>query len=80
MSGATETRLACIALLALLACKAEQQPQLNALSASEEAAGWKLLFDGETFDGWRGVGRDSIPGGPRCPPLRTDNRWRAVTS
>jgi hypothetical protein len=63
MSRAAEARLACIALLALVACSAEQQPQLNALSASEEAAGWKLLFDGETFEGWRGLGRDSIPEG-----------------
>ncbi len=58
-----EVRLACIALLALVGCNSEQQPQLNALSASEEAAGWKLLFDGESFDGWRGLGRDSIPEG-----------------
>ncbi|MGD2216599.1 MAG: DUF1080 domain-containing protein [Gemmatimonadales bacterium] len=63
MSRAREVRLACIALAALLACRAEQQPQLNSLTASEEAAGWKLLFDGETFEGWRGLGRDSIPAG-----------------
>lgn len=63
MNRAGEARLACIALLAFLACNTEQQPQPNALSASEEAAGWKLLFDGETFEGWRGVGRESIPEG-----------------
>lgn len=63
MSHATGTRLASIALVAFLACKAEQQPQVNSLSAAEEAAGWKLLFDGETFEGWRGLGRDSIPEG-----------------
>ena len=33
----------------------------NQLTAAEEAAGWKLLFDGVTFDGWRGLGRDAIP-------------------
>jgi serine/threonine protein kinase len=27
---------------------------INALSAEERAAGWRLLFDGTTFDGWRG--------------------------
>lgn len=35
----------------------------NTLSAEERAAGWELLFDGETFDGWRGLGRDGIPEG-----------------
>jgi 3-oxoadipate enol-lactonase len=28
----------------------------NTLSAAERAAGWRLLFDGRTFDGWRGLG------------------------
>jgi hypothetical protein len=31
---------------------AAQQPALNALSASEAAEGWKLLFDGRTQSGW----------------------------
>ena len=33
----------------------------NMLSAAERAAGWRLLFDGRTFDGWRGLGYDSVP-------------------
>jgi hypothetical protein len=33
----------------------------NRLSAAERAAGWRLLFDGKTFDGWRGLGYDSVP-------------------
>jgi 3-keto-disaccharide hydrolase len=33
----------------------------NTLSAAERAAGWRLLFDGRTFDGWRGLGYDSVP-------------------
>jgi len=28
----------------------------NALTPTEKAAGWKLLFDGKTFDGWRATG------------------------
>jgi hypothetical protein len=32
----------------------------NALSLAERAAGWRLLFDGRTFDGWRGLGYDSV--------------------
>jgi hypothetical protein len=33
----------------------------NALTAQERAAGWKLLFDGKTLAGWRGLGYDSVP-------------------
>jgi hypothetical protein len=33
----------------------------NTLSADEESAGWMLLFDGQTSDGWRGYGRDDLP-------------------
>ena len=35
----------------------------NTLTEEESAQGWRLLFDGETFAGWRGLGRDSIPEG-----------------
>ena len=30
------------------------------LTAEEKAAGWELLFDGQTFDGWRGLGREHV--------------------
>lgn len=33
----------------------------NELSAGERAAGWRLLFDGRTLRGWRGLGSDSVP-------------------
>jgi hypothetical protein len=33
----------------------------NTLSAAERAAGWRLLFDGATLAGWRGLGYDSVP-------------------
>src|SRR5437764_7482730 len=33
----------------------------NALTAAERASGWSMLFDGKTFAGWRGLGRDSVP-------------------
>jgi hypothetical protein len=33
----------------------------NALSSAERAAGWRLLFDGKTLAGWRGLGYDSVP-------------------
>jgi Domain of Unknown Function (DUF1080) len=33
----------------------------NTLTAAERASGWRLLFDGTTFGGWRGLGYDSVP-------------------
>lgn len=34
---------------------------LNTLTEQERSEGWRLLFDGASFDGWRGIGRDEIP-------------------
>lgn len=36
------------------------EPQSNALTDEEKAAGWELLFDGKTLDGWKRYGADSI--------------------
>ena len=36
---------------------------LNILTDKEKADGWILLFDGKTFEGWRGLGREGIPEG-----------------
>ena len=33
----------------------------NALTKTERDAGWRMLFDGQTFKGWRGLGYDSVP-------------------
>ncbi|MEO8075718.1 MAG: DUF1080 domain-containing protein [Acidobacteriota bacterium] len=33
----------------------------NTLTAAEKAAGWKLLFDGKTTNGWRGFKREGMP-------------------
>ncbi len=33
----------------------------NTLTAAERAAGWRLLFDGRSLAGWRGLGRDTVP-------------------
>lgn len=35
----------------------------NTLTAAERAAGWRLLFDGKTTEGWRGYMRDTMPTG-----------------
>jgi hypothetical protein len=39
-----------------------QQPP-NTLSVEEQAAGWRLLFDGRTRDGWRGYMQSAMPDG-----------------
>ncbi len=36
---------------------------LNILTDEEKAEGWSLLFDGKSFEGWRGLGREGIPEG-----------------
>lgn len=33
----------------------------NTLTDDERRGGWRLLFDGKTFTGWRGLGYDSVP-------------------
>jgi hypothetical protein len=40
---------------------------INTLTDAEKAAGWKLLFDGKTTDGWRGYKK------PTCP-----DGWKAI--
>lgn len=35
----------------------------NQLTSAERAAGWKLLFDGASLDGWRGLGYPGVPQG-----------------
>ncbi len=40
----------------------EPEPQ-NFLTAEEQAAGWRLLFDGRSSQGWRGWKKDKFPDG-----------------
>ena len=35
----------------------------NTLNRFEKAAGWELLFDGKTFDGWRGFNEEKVTDG-----------------
>ena len=44
-----------------------QEPPPNTLTDAERAAGWRLLFDGQSLEHWRGYKRDDAPDG-----------WRAV--
>jgi hypothetical protein len=42
---------------------AAQEVEINTLTAEERAAGWRLLFDGQTTRGWRGYMMDGMPAG-----------------
>ncbi len=42
---------------------ASQQGVPNTLSAAEQKAGWRLLFDGHTTKGWRGYMKQEMPAG-----------------
>ena len=41
------------------------RPPLNALTRAEEAAGWRLLFDGRATNAWRGFKQAGMPDGWR---------------
>jgi hypothetical protein len=54
--------LACA--IAVVACTPQAQVGTgapNTLSTAEQREGWRLLFDGKSFNGWRGLGYDSVP-------------------
>ncbi|HEY8459656.1 MAG TPA: DUF1080 domain-containing protein [Blastocatellia bacterium] len=42
---------------------AQNGASANKLSKAEEDSGWRLLFDGKSFDGWRGFHSDKVPEG-----------------
>jgi hypothetical protein len=62
--------IAIIMVLVFIGCKnkedkkpeqAKKEAHLNnSLTDLEKEQGWELLFDGETFKGWRGLGRDNV--------------------
>jgi hypothetical protein len=47
---------------AVLSASASLAAEPNTLSKQEQAAGWKLLFDGRTLTGWEDPARESPPG------------------
>lgn len=55
-----------ITFLASCTCNKEKNNNTNepnTLTKAEIADGWELLFDGKSFDGWRGIGIKGIPEG-----------------
>ncbi len=57
-----------ISLLIVVGCSNEKTDGVkpigpNELTKQEAADGWILLFDGKTFNGWRGIGIKGIPEG-----------------
>src|SRR5262245_28996435 len=56
--------MALVATLFLFSCQKsatkEGEAPANALTESEKAAGWELLFDGSTLDGWKRFNHDTI--------------------
>ena len=51
-----------LAFIVLLATGCAARESHNTLTATERAAGWRLLFDGRTTAGWTGFRRDSVTG------------------
>lgn len=50
---------AAVTILCLASFALAQAP--NTLTDEEKAAGWKLLFDGKTTEGWRSLGAKTFP-------------------
>ena len=65
--GLAVCALGCGLLLFAGTAAAQQRQQLeapiNTLTDAEREAGWELLFDGHTTDGWRGYMMDAMPDG-----------------
>jgi hypothetical protein len=74
VGGAVYVWAASICILSLGACAEGDSPEptyqaqenttvetVNTLTPDEQAEGWTLLWNGNDFSGWRGVGSDSIP-------------------
>ena len=61
VQGRVRNTAPAVLLFALSAVAHAQTSRPNQLTAAERAAGWRLLFDGKTLAGWRGLGYDTVP-------------------
>lgn len=57
----TQVRWRNLLLTELPAGAAPPAPAANTLTAAEKAAGWRLLWDGRTSDGWRSAKAETFP-------------------
>jgi hypothetical protein len=55
--------LASVVAAGLACSRAAPTPEAVVLTADEQKAGWRLLFDGQTTAGWRGFKRPDLPAG-----------------
>lgn len=60
-----KTLISILIPLCLLSCSHKQEAQ-NSLTAAEKQAGWQLLFDGKSLDGWHIYNKKN-----------TDSKWTA---
>lgn len=49
-----------VLLVLFISCKPGVKNQGEIISKEEKEQGWELLFDGKSFAGWRGLGRDTV--------------------
>lgn len=52
--------LAALTITGSLLLTAADAPEANALTTAEKAAGWKLLFDGKTLNGWHNFKKEGV--------------------
>ena len=56
-----------LASLFIVSCKQEkkqstpEKEEIGDQNNKDKESDWQLLFDGKTFDGWRGLGMDKVP-------------------
>jgi hypothetical protein len=61
MRGLTAVAVVSFLLAAIPAAQAPHAGPAAALTAAEQAEGWRLLFDGVSTKGWRGFKRPGFP-------------------
>lgn len=53
--------IVCLPLITVTAQKRAESAEQNTLTEAEKKAGWRLLFDGKSLEGWRGFHKKNVP-------------------